>query len=135
MLKINLGLAIALALAIGVISPVRADDNLSGISGTNIWNNVAPRFDGDRDIDPALVEEIIQFNQSKDTAFQACSASIPASEQVTIPRTFARTPRSIQPPVTPQCAEYNRIIDGGTTLRTRLDEAERARFNPAFRTW
>lgn len=129
---------VGLSIVAGAISaaPARADRSFSDITGTNIWNNTAPIFDTDDQLDPNLVERVTRINRESETAFNACNAAIAQTEQNgPTTRRFARQPSNQTGGVPVACRQLEELRAEAQTLRTTLEEVRRSRGNSAFLTW
>ncbi|MBZ8182007.1 MAG: hypothetical protein SAL07_22005 [Oscillatoria sp. PMC 1051.18] len=109
------------------VSPAKADGSYSDITGTNIWNNTAPIFEGSEGgIDPDLVARVERLNEESAAAFQACNAAIAQVEQQlppSGPRRFARQPQPGQSPGVPvACQRLNELRVEVENVRLELQE-------------
>lgn len=140
--KNSLSWVVSLSLVAGVLTApaVRADSSFSDITGTNIWNNTAPIFDTDNQLDPKLIESVIRINQQSETAYRACDNAISQLEQNRRPaiRQFLRDSSnvSVAPPETPAaCLQLEQLRVQADSLRRAVEEANRSRTNSALLTW
>jgi hypothetical protein len=137
-----LGWVVGLSIVAGGLTApsARAESSFSDITGTNIWNNTAPIFDGATPLDPKLIENITRVNRESQAAFNACNAAIAQAEQnrPSGPRQFLRDP---QPPsnltaqVPTACRQLEQLKTEADNLRRTVQEVERTRGNSAFATW
>lgn len=135
----SLGWVVGLSVVAGglMVTPAQAGpSSFSDITGTNIWNNVAPYSDSATPIDPNLINNVNRINQEAEQAFNACNAALAQIEQ-TAPTTrrFARQPgtQTVQVPVA--CRQLEQLRAEAATLRSTLEEAQRLRTGAAFATW
>ncbi|MGB3693768.1 MAG: hypothetical protein WBG70_11385 [Spirulinaceae cyanobacterium] len=120
-------------LAIGLSPNSVNAQSQSDISGTNIWNNVAPITSGESGLDPALVSRIRQLNAEAEQTFQDCNAAIViAEQQPTGVRRFSRRPNQIAIPAA--CQRLNTLRGEMETLRTSLQNQPQATSTDFF-TW
>jgi hypothetical protein len=133
-----LGWIVGLSIIAGGLIPsaVRAESSFSDITGTNIWNNTAPIFDGASPLDPRLIENITRVNRESEAAFNACNAAVAQAEQnVPTSRRFARQPSTQTAVVPAACRQLEQLRADAENLRTTVQEVERSRANSAFATW
>lgn len=101
--------------------PARAGNpaagNQSDITGTNIWNSVAPIFKMDGKLSPEILSTARRLAQELDEASARCgNASAPMG-----PRRFARRPSQVA--TCPDCQRLNQLVE---ETRTFLAEVKRS---------
>lgn len=139
----SIGWAVSLSIVAGGLiatsaqaKPAGSQSSYSDITGTNIWNNVAPIFEGGGKVDPELLGRITRINQESETAFNACNAAIAQLEQnAPSTRRFARRPSQQTAEVPVACRQLEQLRAEAENLRRTVQEAERSRSNSAFLTW
>ncbi|MEC4983678.1 MAG: hypothetical protein SAJ37_14960 [Oscillatoria sp. PMC 1068.18] len=109
------------------VDPAKADGSYSDITGTNIWNNTVPRFEGSENgIDPDLVARVERLNEESAAAFQACNAAIAQIEQQLPPsgaRRFARRANPGQSAGVPvACQRLNELRTEVENVRLELQD-------------
>jgi hypothetical protein len=110
--------------------------SFSDISGTNIWNNIPPIFEGGAKLDPQLVENITRVNQEGEAAFQACNAALAQIEQnAPATRRFSRRPSTVTAEVPVACRQLEQLRAEADTLRAAVEEAKRLRAYSDRATW
>ncbi|GAB4207596.1 MAG: hypothetical protein Fur006_65630 [Coleofasciculaceae cyanobacterium] len=110
--------------------------SFSDISGTNIWNNIPPIFEGGAKLDPQLVENITRVNQEGEAAFQACNAALAQIEQnAPATRRFSRRPSTLTAEVPVACRQLEQLRAEADTLRAAVEEAKRLRAYSDRATW
>ena len=110
--------------------------SFSDISGTNIWNNIPPIFEGGAKLDPQLVENITRVNQEGEAAFQACNAALAQIEQnAPTTRRFSRRPSTLTAEVPVACRQLEQLRAEADTLRAAVEEAKRLRAYSDRATW
>ncbi|HHP7243886.1 MAG TPA: hypothetical protein ACFE0H_04285 [Elainellaceae cyanobacterium] len=95
--------------------------NLSDISGTNVFNSVAPDFFddyGDR-LDPEVLAEARRLAAQLEDAYASCVDSIERSDDS--PRRFARGPAPSQA-TTAECEDYNRSLGDTQRFLARVQD-------------
>ncbi|MBD1925832.1 hypothetical protein H6F74_05975 [Trichocoleus sp. FACHB-90] len=117
--------------------PVNANPpNQSDNTGTNIWNNTAPRFGSGSKLDPEIINTARRLSKDLDDAYAACVASAEAFAK--LPRRFARG-AAISPVDcnTPECQRLNSLLEETKRFISSLDslEAERLRASGALEIW
>ena len=116
------------------LSPNSANaQSQSDISGTNIWNNVAPINSGEGGLDPAFVSRIEQLNEEAEKTFQECNAAINLAEQQPRGvRRFSRRPNQIAIPSA--CQRLNVLRGEMETVRASLQN-QPPTTSTDFSTW
>jgi hypothetical protein len=110
--------------------------SFSDISGTNIWNNIPPIFEGGAKLDPQLVENITRVNRDGEAAFQACNAALAQIEQnAPATRRFSRRPSTLTAEVPVACRQLEQLRAEADTLRAAVEEAKRMRASSDLATW
>lgn len=122
--------------ALGNVAPASAGHHrsYSDITGTNIWNNTAPVFEGGARLDPALVGNVTRLNQDAETAFRECDAAIAQAAPSTSERRFSRQPQTTAA-VPEACRRLETLRTEVENLRTTLQRDDISRANPFFGTW
>lgn len=116
--------------------PPGSFSSFSDITGTNIWNNVAPIFEGGSKIDPQLLDRITRINQESETAFNACNAAIAQIEQMApTTRRFARQPSGQNAEVPVACRQLEQLRAQAESLRATVEEVNRTRSSSEYATW
>lgn len=130
-------LSFVFALSIfGALAAVPANaQSYSDITGTNIWNNVAPIFETDSELDAELIENVTRLNRESAAAYTACNEAIAATEQNPTIRRFARQPSTQTAVVPAACRQLETLRTEVESLRSRLTQAASSTANPALRTW
>lgn len=91
--------------------------NQSDITGTNIWNSVAPIFKMNGKLDPKILATARRLARELDEVSARCgNASAPMG-----PRRFARRPGKVA--LSPDCQQLDRLV---AETRTFLDEVKRS---------
>ncbi len=97
--------------AVGLARPVAANPpNQSDITGTNVFNSVAPDFFdeyGDR-LDPATIAEAERLSTQLSRAYTACLESAEVAR--TLPRRFARGSSRPTNCSSPQCRQFESLL-------------------------
>jgi hypothetical protein len=94
-----------------------AAGNQSDITGTNIWNSVAPIFKMNGKLDPEILGTARRLAQELDEVSARCgNTSVPMG-----PRRFARQPRQVA--LSPDCQRLNQLVE---ETRTFLAEVKRS---------
>ncbi len=132
----SVSLAISLSLIAGTAytNSVQAQ-SYSDITGTNIWNNVAPISGDGSQLDPELAERIEMLNRESAEAYNECNAAITLAEQNTPPvRRYSRQPNNnVAVPIACQQLEALRVeMDD---LRFALANESELTANTDFSTW
>jgi hypothetical protein len=110
--------------------------SFSDISGTNIWNNIPPIFEGGAKLDPQLVENITRVNREGEAAFEACNAALAQIEQnAPATRRFSRRPSTLTAEVPVACRQLEQLRAEADTLRAAVEEAKRMRASSDLATW
>lgn len=121
---------------VGALAAVPANaQSFSDITGTNIWNNVAPVFETDSELDAELIENVTRLNQESAAAYTACNEAIAATEQNPTTRRFARQPSTQTAAVPAACSQLETLRTEVESLRSRLTQAASSTANPALRAW
>jgi hypothetical protein len=126
------------ALTLGIVGPVFSQNppNQSDITGTNIFNSVAPGFVGSlgETLDPEILAEAQRLASALDEAYLACRDSIEAAAAV--PRRFSVRGPSDQACVTSECVTYDLLLRETQSFvaDVEADTADRDRFN-TDRVW
>lgn len=130
-------LSLVFALSIfGALAAAPANaQSYSDITGTNIWNNVAPVFETDSELDAELIENVTRLNRESAAAYTACNEAIAATEQNPTIRRFARQPSTQTVVVPAACRQLETLRTEVESLRSRLTQAASSTANPALRTW
>ncbi|MEQ9372991.1 MAG: hypothetical protein RIG63_28815 [Coleofasciculus chthonoplastes F3-SA18-01] len=98
--------------------------NQSDITGTNIWNNTAPIFDQDGELDPAILENARRLDQALEDAAEGCCDAV----QPEAPRRFAREPGNPNPACA-DCLELNRLVEETEIFLDEVNRTQGARVN------
>lgn len=113
--------------------PASAQPNLSDLTGSNVWNNTSPIFDGGGEISSEIISNARRLRQELATGSKSCNlAAVSAG-----PRRFARGP-SLQKQIcpSPECLEFSNLV---TETREFIDgvkgEVEQSRVNRNSPTW
>jgi hypothetical protein len=133
----SIGWVVGLSLVAGALTaaPARAQ-SYSDITGTNIWNNTAPIFEGGGGIDPRLIDNITRINRDSEAAFNACNAAISQAEQAApTTRRFARQPSTETAAASTACRQLEQLRAEAENLRRTVQQLESARSSSAFGTW
>ena len=110
--------------------------SFSDISGTNIWNNIPPIFEGGSKIDPRLVENITRVNRDGQAAFEACNAALAQIEQsAPTTRRFARRPSTQTAEVPTACRQLEQLRSEADNLRATVEQVNRVRSYSELATW
>lgn len=132
---------VGLSLVAGTIaiSPAKAD-HAPDITGTNIWNNTAPRFGGDGGgrIDPALIDRVRRFNQESEQAYSQCLAAVEAAERAPGgggPRQFLRNPQEVAGEYPAACQRLNALRSERDRLVSELEGAGGAGTSASYKAW
>ncbi len=139
----SIGWAVSLSIVAGGLiatsaqaKPQGSFSSYSDITGTNIWNNVAPIFEGGGKLDPELLGRITRINQESETAFNACNAAIAQLEQnAPTTRRFARRPSQQTAEVPVACRQLEQLRSEAENLRATVEEVNRTRSTSALATW
>lgn len=116
--------------------PASANGSFSDITGTNIWNNTAPIFEGGGKLDPKLVDDAARINRDAETAFNACNAALAQLDQaVPTTRRFARQPSTQTAEVPVACRQLEQLRAEAETVRTNLEQAKNNLSRAEFGTW
>lgn len=118
----------------GLFASPSLANSYSDITGTNIWNNVAPVLEPDQRLDPKLVEDANRLNREGETAFNECNAAIAQLEQATPARRFSRQPQT-PPPVPTACTRLEQIRAEAATLRSTLQQLDVTKVSSDYSTW
>lgn len=139
MVKIKTGWAIA-ATTVGavlwIVTARAVPPQQSDSTGTNTWNSTTPIFEIESQLDPETLAQAREFSQALNDAYAACIASV--EEASSLPRRFTRQRREAQTVcISPECVQYNRLLEETKTFLSRLDipEGERLRAIQNLRTW
>lgn len=132
----SLSFVFALSIFSGALAAVPANaQSYSDITGTNIWNNVAPIFETGSELDAELIENVTRLNRESAAAYTACNEAIAATEQNPTIRRFARQPSTQTAVVPAACRQLETLRTEVESLRSRLTQAASSTANPALRTW
>jgi hypothetical protein len=101
-LGLSIGLVLSLALPAWANPP-----NQSDITGTNVFNSIAPEFES-YGFDAATLAQARSLSEALNTAYGACVASVDAARG--LPRRFALGPASNAPCITAACEDYERWL-------------------------
>ncbi len=129
--------AIAALLLLSAFAAAPAQANsYSDITGTNIWNSVAPLLEDDR-LDGDLRDRAEALNAEAQTVYNECAAAIRAAQpDPDAPRRYSREPVNVPPPPVPQsCRELEQLRQQAIDLRREVEELERIAAESALRTW
>ena len=108
----------------------------SDSTGTNSWNNTAPIFEIESQLDPQTLIQAQDLYQALQEAYSACVASVERADN--LPRRFSRRPRDNSDIcISPECSQYNRLMEETRLFLSRLDipEEERLKALQNLRTW
>ncbi|MGB3693028.1 MAG: hypothetical protein WA865_21400 [Spirulinaceae cyanobacterium] len=131
-----LGLAVSLSMITGVTYTTSAQaQSYSDITGTNIWNNVAPISGDGSQLDPQLAERIDRLNRESAEAYQECNAAITLAEQNTpSTRRYSRQPNNnVAVPIA--CRQLETLRVEMDDLRFALANQSELTANTDFSTW
>lgn len=140
-----LGWVISISLIGSAIAaaPINAQPNQSDTSGTNVWNNTAPRFRSGGRLSQEIIDTAQRLAQELADAKTACAASV--EEASRLPRRFARIRPNSPPPldpndpdcISPACLRLKRLEAEAKAFLSRLekDQQDLIRAHPAFRIW
>jgi len=103
---------ISLTLLIGsgflALPAVAQPPNQSDITGTNVWNNTAPIFKNNGQLQPDILNNARRLSQQLDDGSKVC-CSAPSP---TATRRFARGPRDPNEVcINPDCQQLNTVVD------------------------
>ena len=106
---------------IAVPASAQVAPNQSDITGTNIWNNTAPIFDGGGRLDPEILENSRRLSRElEDASALCCNASAPTG-----PRRIVRgAPDPNEICIDPNCVRLNSLVD---ETKTFLEDVNRSR--------
>lgn len=110
--------------------------NQSDITGTNVWNNTVPQFNGGTTgLDPEILSKATQLAEQLEQVNADFNAAEARASQRT--RRFGRRGRENMACVNPQADRLNRLMLESKTFLNGLDraQAEILKNSPAFRTW
>ncbi|HBB35313.1 MAG TPA: hypothetical protein DDZ80_11815 [Cyanobacteria bacterium UBA8803] len=97
-----------------------AAGNQSDITGTNVWNNTAPIFDNDGQLNEDIRNNARRLAQELDEAAEGCCNAPPSTSA----RRFARNPGvSNQACASPGCVKLNEVMQETEIF---LDEVNRS---------
>ncbi|MGL5197114.1 MAG: hypothetical protein ACRC8Y_26290 [Chroococcales cyanobacterium] len=119
-----------------IVSALAVPPQQSDNTGTNTWNNTAPIFDIDSQLDPQTLIQAQDLYQALQEAYSACVASVERADN--LPRRFSRRPRDNSDIcISPECSQYNRLMEEMRLFLSRLDipEEERLKALQNLRTW
>lgn len=132
-----LGLVISTSLvSSGLIAvPVSAQPpNNSDITGTNVWNNTAPIFEGDGKLDPEILNNARRLDQALERASEKCCNT--AAPEPVGPRRYARNPGNNEVCVNPECQRLSGLVEETQVFLNDVNrQVEEVRTNSASRTW
>lgn len=111
--SVVVGVGICTATSVGAQPP-----NQSDTSGTNVFNNTAPRFRTPAGLDPELVNRASQISQELTDAQNAYNAAEQAAAQTV--RRYAVRPT--EPCVNPVLDRLNRAVEQARTFLAGLDQ-------------
>ncbi|MCL1465771.1 MULTISPECIES: hypothetical protein [Argonema] len=116
------------------VGPVRAD-HAPDITGTNYWNNTAPRFGGRGGrLDPQLADRVRRFNDESQQAYNACLAAVEAAPpSAGGPRQYLRNPQEVAGEYPAACQRLNALRNDRDNLRNELERV--GQISPAFKSW
>ena len=99
--------------------------NQSDITGTNVWNNTAPIFEGGGEIDPEILAKARSLDRAlTEAASLCCHTSVPTG-----PRRFARSPGNQNQVCTnPACVKLDSLMEES---RVFLEEVKRNQMEEA----
>jgi hypothetical protein len=116
--------------------PASANSSFSDITGTNIWNNTAPIFEGGGKLDPKLLEDISRVNRDSEAAFNACNAALAQIEQnAPTTRRYARQPSNQTAEVPAACRQLEQLRAEAETLRSTVEQAKNNISRAEYGTW
>lgn len=100
--------------------------NQSDITGTNVWNNTAPIFNGDK-LNPDILNNARRLSQDLEGASTRCCNAPPPSG----PRRFARGPADPNEVcISPDCQRLNSLVqETKTFLNDVTPQVEQVRAN------
>ena len=105
-------------LAIPATAGNPAAGNQSDITGTNIWNSVAPIFKMDGRLSPEILSNARRLAQELDEVSARCSnASVPMG-----PRRFARRPGQVA--LSPDCQRLNQLVEETRTFLAEVRNSQ-----------
>lgn len=109
-------------LGIGIAHPAVANPpNQSDVTGTNVFNSVAPDFFdvyGDR-LDPETLVEAERLSNRLDDSYAACLASAEAARS--FPRRFARGSSSANVCTSPDCMQFESLLRETRQFLSNID--------------
>ena len=132
----SVSLAISLSLITGALGAASVHaQSYSDITGTNIWNNVAPISGDGSQLDPELAERINRLNRESAEAYEECNAAITLAEQNRPPiRRYSRNPNN-NAPVPIACRQLEALRLEMNDLRIALEDQSELTANTDFSTW
>ncbi|WP_254563469.1 hypothetical protein [Oscillatoria sp. HE19RPO] len=119
-----------------IVSALANPPQQSDSTGTNSWNNTAPIFDIESQLDPQTLIQAQELYQALQEAYSACVASVERAEN--LPRRFSRISRENSGIcISAECTQYNRLLEETKTFLSLLDipEEERLKALQNLRTW
>jgi hypothetical protein len=133
-----IGLVISTSLvSTGLIAvPVSAEVNNSDITGTNVWNNTAPIFEGDGELDPEILNNARRLDQALERASENCCNA--AAPEPVGPRRYARNPgnNNNEVCVNPECQRLSGLVEETQVFLNDVNrQVEEVRTTSASRTW
>ncbi len=128
-----LGIVLATGISTAPAVHAQAAPNQSDTSGTNVFNNTAPRFGPRPGANADLIRTATRLSQELTDAQNAYNQAEQAATQSV--RRFARGPG--QPCVNPALARLNQAIQQAQTFVQQLDsqELQRLRATPGLKIW
>lgn len=137
-------MGISIASVAIAIAPINAQTNQSDNTGTNVWNNTAPRFPSGSRLSQEIINKAKQLAQELADAKAACAASVEAAAKR--PRRFARIRPGTPPPnphhpqpecISAECENLKRLEAEAKAFLSSLhkDQQDELRTNPIFRIW
>lgn len=119
-----------------IVSALAVPPQQSDSTGTNSWNNTAPIFEIESQLDPQTLIQAQELYQALQEAYSSCVVSVERAEN--LPRRFSRRPRENSGIcISPECTQYNRLLEETKIFLSRLDipEEERLKALQNLRTW
>ena len=115
--------------------PVSAQPpNNSDITGTNVWNNTAPIFEGDGELDPEILNNARRLDQALERASENCCNA--AAPEPVGPRRYARNPGNNEVCVNPECQRLSSLVEETQVFLKDVNrQVEEVRTNSVSRTW
>ena len=111
-------IGITVGLVLGLAGAGQANPpNQSDITGTNVFNSIAPDFE-DYGFDAATLEQARTLSDALNDAYAACLASV--EEAQALPRRFALGPPSNAPCITAACVDYEQRLSETRAFLSQL---------------